>query len=131
MKNTITLDQFRRLETIAAEYNDQRDPERDIDYILAMLTTAEGDGPEPAESAAMATLQAYDWDGNTDFGTIAEMLQSVGVELDTESMLDGWQVGRLLNDGDWTPQPYMTTGDADYGSGRTCRTYAYCLVLQK
>jgi hypothetical protein len=129
MKNTISLAQFRQLETLAFEYNDQRDPERELDYILAMLTTEYGDGPEPEESAVMVTIEAYDWDGLTDFGTLSEMLERVGVELDTDSMLDGYQVGRLQNAGEWEPQPYMSTGYADYGSGRTCRTYGYCLML--
>lgn len=130
MKNVITLDQFRKLEQLAAIYNTEHDPDEPECFICAMLTTAEGDGPEPEETAAMVCLEAYDWDGETDFNTIHSMLEEAGIELDTREMIDGYDVNRLMDAGEWSPQAYMSDGDASYGR-RNCRTYSYNLPLVK
>ena len=130
MKNKITLEQFRKLETLADAYNAAHENDVDEEFISAMLTTEFGDGPEPEATAVMATIQAYDWDGKTDFGTIRSMLESVGVEIEEREMIDGYEVCRLQNSGEWEPQSFIATGDCSCGK-RMCNKFAYCLVIEK
>lgn len=130
MKNTVTLDQFRKLESLCWQYQEKNHPDRDDEFLLCMLTTAEGDGPEPEETAEMMTLEAYDWDGCTDFDLLRQLLKEAGIELDEKTLLSPYEVNRLQNDDEWTPQAYITDGDASYGN-RSCSTYAYCLPLKK
>ena len=131
MKNTITLEQFRRLETLVWETQEKNHPDREDDYLIAMLTTAEGDGPEDEESAVMACLGAYDWDGNTDFSTLQKLLAAVGVELDESALESPFVVGREQNAGEWEPRAYWSDGDASWGRGKNCRCYYYNLMLAK
>ena len=128
MKNAITLTQYKKLVELADAFNAAT--EQDDNALLVMLTTAEGDGPEPEETAEMLTFEAYDWDDETDYDTLRSMLREVGVELDETTLLSGYEAGRLQSDGEWTPQAYSNGGDASFGN-KWCRCYAYCLPLIK
>lgn len=129
MKNTITLDQFRALDKLVDKYNDEHAPTLEDLPVMVMLTTEEGEGPEPEETAVMCTIEAHDWDGHTDYDTLFSLLNEAGVNVDTGYMLSPYEVDKLMRREEWKPTAYYTDGDATWGSNHSCRTYAYCLPI--
>lgn len=101
MKNKITLEQFNRFYDLATAYNEAHDASGEYEYITAY----EYDGEDGLPYVA---LNAYDWDNSTDFGTLHNLLNAVGVQVDNELPSD--------------------TGTAEQGR-KVCRAYFLDLPL--
>lgn len=135
MKNYITIEQYKKLEKLIDNWQEETHPEReyDQDFVTVMLAGLWGDSVADEKDAVFVTLTAYDWDGCTDFGTLAHFLELVGVELDVKSLESPHIVARELQEygDDWQPVPHYDDGDASTLNGKQCHSYEYVLILSK
>jgi hypothetical protein len=130
MKNTITLEQFQLLDKLAVEYQDSLLPDREEDFVELFLLSAEGESTSDLETAVMAEIEVYDWNGKTDFGTISQMLIKAGVKFDFNSLLSPFEVNALEREEYWQPVPHFGDGSATW-QNRYVRCFSVSLLLNK
>lgn len=130
MKNTITLEQYKKLEAVTDAFLADNHQTCNEAPVLLMLTTGLGDGPEPEETAEGVSFEAYDYDGNTDFGTLQSLLNEAGIDIDLDALESPFVIARM---DDEEPRPaYWNEGDAQFIDRRgTVRLYGYWFPLKR
>lgn len=111
MKNTITEEQLSLLWNKLDQYQEE--------HGLPDFWTI-CDAPD----TRFVCVDVQDFDGKHDFDFVRRMLEEVGVQLDTESMLDSWALARIDREEEERPlQASSIEGDGELG-----RVYGYELI---
>lgn len=117
--NTITREQTEKLEQLCAAYAADNDLE--FDFYNITTCSAEGDGPEPWETAYSVLFEVYDFDNKHDFDWIEKMLHEAGISIDRNALGE-------------KPYTDIITGDGELQLRYTCtncRIYGYQLAVKK
>ena len=111
MKNTITEEQISCLWNKLDQYQ-ERSRFPDFWTICDAL------------DARFICVAVQDFDGNHDFDFLQRLLAEVGIQLDTESMLDSWALARLDREEEERPlKASSLEGDGEFG-----RVFGYELI---